>query len=134
MKETKNYIKQWEALTELLTKQFCDKYGFDYEQGFWVRDVIGETFCVDDDYYYIDFKDIMTDLKLDTEGKFKEWYNYDYHLSYLNIYPRISYPSWLKGAPLPFTQEQISQLYNIADEDREEYARQFYELNRQKNE
>lgn len=132
MKDSKRIIKRWEALTEHITREFCDKYNFDYDQGFWMGDAVGRTFCVDDDYHYIEFSDIIFDLKYDTKGEYKEWYSYDYDLRDLGVYPRINHDSWLKGLPRPFTREQINELFQIADKDREKYARVFYEQNRQK--
>jgi len=61
--------------------------------------------------YFIDRGTLIYAVENDTpEEEFFKWYDYDTDLAWLELPRRINFPSWCKGAPRPYTEEQIAEV------------------------
>lgn len=94
-------------------QKFCVKQGFDYEPEYaWVAGNAGGCANVGD--FYFSFDEIRYDIDNDIpKGKIIEWYNYCLETSMLDLPLRINYPSYCKGAPLPYNKEQIAKAQEL---------------------
>ena len=88
-------------------QRFCVKQEFNYEpDDAWVAGNAGDCANVGD--FYFGFDEIRYDIDNDIpKGKIIEWYDYTLETSMLDLPLRINYPSFCKGAPLPYSKEKI---------------------------
>ena len=85
-------------------QKFCVKQGFDYDpENAWVAGNAGGCANVGDFYFDNDIP----------KGKIIEWYDYTLETSMLDLPLRINYPSFCKGAPLPYSKEQIAKAQEL---------------------
>lgn len=94
-------------------QKFCVKQGFDYDPEYaWVAGNAGDCANVGD--FYFSFDEIRYDIDNDIpKGKIIEWYNYTLETSMLDLPVRINYPSYCKGAPLPYNKDQIAKAKDL---------------------
>ena len=94
-------------------QRFCVKQGFDYEPtDTWVAGNAGDCDNVGD--FYFGFDEIRYDIDNDIpKGKIIEWYDYTLETSMLGLPLRINYPSYCKGAPLPYSKEKIKEIRTL---------------------
>ena len=108
-------------------QRFCEKQGLDYEpDDTWVAGNAGDCANVGD--FYFGFDEIRYDIDNNIPmGKIIEWYDYCLETSMLDLPLRINYPSFCKGAPLPYNKEQIAkaQVLKARMEQAEEEFRKY---------
>ena len=94
-------------------QKFCIKQGFDYEpDDTWVAGNAGD--CANVGEFYFGFDEIRYDIDNDIpKGKIIEWYDYCLEISMLDLPLRINYPSFCKGAPLPYSKEKIEEIRTL---------------------
>ena len=94
-------------------QRFCVKQGFDYEPNdTWVAGNAGDYANIGD--FYFSFEEIRYDIDNDIpKGKIIEWYDYTLETSMLGLPLRINYPSFCKGAPLPYSKEKIEEIRTL---------------------
>ena len=94
-------------------QRFCVKQGFDYEPNdTWVAGNAGDCANIED--FYFSFEEIRYDIDNDIpKGKIIEWYDYTLETSMLGLPLRINYPSFCKGAPLPYSKEKIEEIRTL---------------------
>jgi hypothetical protein len=102
--------KQWNEVCNKYLKRFCTKHDFEFNEAeAWVRNETGEMACVSDLYFN------MTTIRYDVDNnvskeKLLQWYDYVERLTLLDCPHKISYESWCKGAPKPYSEEQLRQI------------------------
>lgn len=114
--------KKWADVCDEYLRKFCEKHEFDFETAYWVGDEPGTIAYVSD--LFVGMEDIRYDIDNNVpEDKFLKWY--EYHLEvfelecefrYRNIYKdliKINYPSFCKGAPLPYTEEDLDSFRKL---------------------
>ena len=94
-------------------QRFCVKQEFNYEpDDAWVAGNAGDCANVGD--FYFGFDEIRYDIDNDIpKGKIIEWYDYTLETSMLDLPLRINYPSFCKGAPLPYSKEKIEEIRTL---------------------
>ena len=94
-------------------QRFCIKQGYLYEQDdAWVAGNAGGCATIGD--YVFGFDEIRYDIDNDIpKGKIIEWYDYTLETSMLDLPLRINYPSYCKGAPLPYSKEKIEEIRTL---------------------
>ena len=112
-------------------KAFCEKHEFCYEDSYWVGDEPGGIACIGD--YFVRFVEMAYDIDNDVpEEMFLKWYDYDLEIGSLELdyrevicareFTKINYPSFCKGAPLPYSNEDIELMRDdIKSMDRCDY-------------
>lgn len=99
--------KNFDAACEAYVNAFCLRHGMDF--GGWVRGRVGEVAEIGD--YFIGMDEIRYDV--DTEppiGKIHEWVDYMNKLSFFGCTKRINYEHFCKGAPLPYSREDLMKI------------------------
>lgn len=93
--------------------RFCIKQGYHYEaDDAWVAGNAGGCATIGD--YVFGFDEIRYDIDNDIpKGKIIEWYDYTLETSELDLPLRINYPSYCKGAPLPYSKEKIEEIRTL---------------------
>ena len=89
-------------------QRFCIKQGYNYEpDDAWVAGDAGGCATIGD--YVFGFDEIRYDIDNDVpKGKILAWYDYILEIHTLGLPKTINYPSFCKGAPLPYSKEQIA--------------------------
>ena len=97
-------------------QRFCIKQGYHYEPNdAWVAGNAGDCANVGD--FYFSFEEIRYDIDNDIpKGKIIEWYDYTLETSMLDLPLRINYPSFCKGAPLPYSREKIEEIRTLKNQ------------------
>ena len=114
--------KKWADVCNEYLQKFCEKHEYDFECAYWVGDDAGTTACVAD--YFIGMDEIRYDIDNDVpEDKFLKWYDYSLEVfelecefRYRKLYKdfiKINYPSFCKGAPLPYTDEDLESFRKL---------------------
>lgn len=100
-------------------RRFCKKHGFYLSDADWVGDDAGGLAQIAD--YFFSFEDIRYDVDNEVpEDVIIEWYDYDLEVRSLEIdylmaknlrtFVKINYPSWCKGAPKPYTPQELAKM------------------------
>jgi len=114
-----NELKQaWRDICEEYLRLFCEKHDFDFDPEAWVGidNDPGTVICIND--MFVDMENLRYDIDNDIDaGIFESWYwtNLDREekgLKYMN------YPSFIKGAPDPYTKEQLELIDSLIEEAR----------------
>ena len=87
--------------------KFCEKHEVNFEG--WVGDRVGEVAEIGD--MYLDFSDIRYDIDTEQDiDEIEKWWAYTFDLAMLECPKTINYRSWCKGAPCPYSQEQLNAI------------------------
>ena len=114
----------WEGICNAYLRAFCEKHDLDMEEAFWGNDDPGTIACVGG--YFIEMEVIRYDIDHnELKGQFWRWYDYDLSISELEEdyryyrddkkFIHISYASFCKGIPLPYSQEEIRRMRTELD-------------------
>ena len=114
--------KKWADVCNEYLRKFCEKHEFDYETAYWVGDDPGTIACVAD--IFVGMDEMRYDIDNNVpEDKFLKWYDYsldvyniesDYHEKQdIKSFIHINYPSFCKGAPLPYTEEDLDSFRKL---------------------
>lgn len=133
----------WEGICNAYLKAFCHKHLLDLDEAFWGHNDPGTIACIEGNFIEMDV--IRYDIDHDVPPEmFWEWYDYDLEIGELEAdyryyndvkqFVHINYPSFCKGAPLPYSSEEIGEMKRELAEIRgpidrsEEYIRVMSEL------
>ena len=96
-------------------QRFCIKQGYHYEpDDAWVAGDAGGCATIGD--YVFGFDEIRYDIDNDVpKGKIIAWYDYVLEIRTLGLPKTINYPSYCKGAPLPYSREEIEKNPDIEE-------------------
>lgn len=115
---------EFENLCEEYLRIFCTKHELDYEEDAWVGQV-GEVAMLGD--YFVNFHDMRYDIDNEVpEEAYFEWYDYDLRCALAECSRKINYPSWCKGAPKPYSEEELRNIEKMRNEI-DEATRKFHE-------
>ena len=114
-----NLKDSWRELCDAYLRAFCEKHEYDYDDAYWVGDDPGTIACVAD--IFVGMDEMRYDIDADVpEELFLKWYDYslEVHEAEMNWRERhkvrefvhINYPSFCKGAPLPYSKKQLADL------------------------
>ena len=111
----------WEGICNAYLKAFCDRHLLDMGESFWGHGDPGTIACVEGNFISMDVIRYDVDHDIPPEV-FWEWYDYELDISEIEAdyryyndlrkFTHINYPSFCKGAPLPYSPEEISLLRN----------------------
>ena len=111
-----NLKDSWREVCDAYLLAFCEKHEYDYDDAYWIGDDPGTIACVAD--IFVGMDEMRYDIDADVpEELFLKWYDYslEVHEAEMNWRERhkvcefihINYPSFCKGAPLPYTEKQL---------------------------
>jgi hypothetical protein len=102
------YLKsQYNSVVGDYCQMFCLKHGWLYDPKNWVGNRVGEVLNINEEMF-VDFNDIKADIDNDFKIEdFEDWYNYTQELFALGCTKQINYYAFAKGAPLPYSKEQL---------------------------
>lgn len=110
----KNELKnRWTEVSNEYLRLFCEKHEYDYEPDAWIGQDAGTVASIGD--MFVSMDDMRYDIDNNVEAQlFDKWYweSLDRHekgLKYMN------YPSFVKGAPDPYTPEQLKLIDELID-------------------
>ena len=94
-------------------QRFCEKQEFHYEtDDAWVAGDVGGCATIGD--YVFGFDEIRYDIDNNVaKGKILAWYNYVLEIHTLGLPNTISYPSFCKGAPPPYSRDKIEEIRTL---------------------
>ena len=113
------YRNMYKALANHYLRRFCTMYDFDYNDADWVADEPGGVAMVAD--YFVGFDELRfaVDYKVPWV-MFSRWYDLTMEIHTLESDIRmgekftslvkINFPSYCKGAPLPYTEKELKKL------------------------
>lgn len=119
----RNFKNNYETACNDYIKELCKRYDWCYEDGWWVCNEIGGTFCTSDIEYSLSMNDIK--LLVDENVDFKifgEWWDYNLVMSYaIMLYPNndkyhmINLHTWLNNYPdnKKISQEELNKIEKI---------------------
>lgn len=119
----RNFKNNYETACNDYIKELCKRYDWCYEDGWWVSNEIGGTFCTSDIEYSLSMNDIK--LLVDENVDFKifgEWWDYNLVMSYaIMLYPNndkyhmINLHTWLNNYPdnKKISQEELNKIEKI---------------------
>ena len=119
----RNLKNNYETACNEYIKELCKRYDWCYEDGWWVSNEIGGTFCTSDIEYSLSMNDIK--LLVDENVDFKifgEWWDYNLVMSYaIMLYPNndkyhmINLHTWLNNYPdnKKISQEELNKIEKI---------------------
>ena len=119
----RNFKNNYETACNDYIKELCKRYDWCYEDGWWVSNEIGGTFCTSDIEYSLSMNDIK--LLVDENVDFKifgEWWDYNLIISYaIMLYPNndkyhmINLHTWLNNYPdnKKISQEELNKIEKI---------------------
>lgn len=106
---------QWKEICDEYLQEFCDRHEYDIADAFWVGNDAGGIVGICD--MYIDMDNIRYDVDNQVPiDKFEKWYTANLDLAMLQINGCPTYPNYCMGAPMPYTGEQIQELYELQAE------------------
>ena len=117
-----NLKDSWREVCDAYLLAFCEKHEYDYDDAYWVGDEPGTLAYVSD--LFVGMEEIRYDIDNDVpEEMFLKWYDYsldvyniesDYHEKQdIKSFIYINYPSFCKGAPLPYTNEDLDSFKKL---------------------
>lgn len=94
--------------------KFAKKHEYDFD--YWVGDRTGEI-AVFNEEFFVDLSTIRYDIdkEIDSE-EFEKWWFYSLDLEELECPQKINYESWCKGAPLPYSREELEHIRILRNE------------------
>ena len=119
----RNFKNNYETACNDYIKELCKRYDWSFEDGWWVSNEIGGTFCTSDIEYSLSMNDIK--LLVDENVDFKifgEWWDYNLIISYaIMLYPNndkyhmINLHTWLNNYPdnKKISQEELNKIEKI---------------------
>lgn len=119
----RNFKNNYETACNDYIKELCKRYDWSFEDGWWVSNEIGGTFCTSDIEYSLSMNDIK--LLVDENVDFKifgEWWDYNLVMSYaIMLYPNndkyhmIDLHIWLNNYPdnKKISQEELNKIEKI---------------------
>ena len=119
----RNLKNNYETACNDYIKELCKRYDWSFEDGWWVCNEIGGTFCTSDIEYSLSMNDIK--LLVDENVDFKifgEWWDYNLIISYaIMLYPNndkyhmINLHTWLNNYPdnKKISQEELNKIEKI---------------------
>lgn len=126
---------RYQDICNIYLQEFITKHDFPCEydsNDVWVGNNPGTIAMLGD--FFVAFDDIRYDIDNNIpEEKYIQWYSRYEELSFLGL-KYMNYPSFCKGAPEPYTEEQINNIMvarervNRAKEDLEKCMRDIKEL------
>ena len=110
---------RWREVCNAYLQAFCEKHEYDYDDAYWVGDDPGTIACIAD--LFVGMDEIRYDIDENVpEEMFLKWYDYSLsvHEAEMNWRERhkfrefihINYRSFCKGAPLPYSEDQLKIL------------------------
>lgn len=132
---------KWREVSDEYLKLFCEALGFDYDSdAYWIGDDPGTIAQIGDFFVGINEMRFFVDNAVDPELFFK-WYDYSLDIHELQAdynqfegYTQltdISFESFVKGAPKPYSYTQIKKMQESLSAIRkstEAFKEQFKEL------
>lgn len=119
----RNFKNNYETACNDYIKELCKRYDWSFEDGWWVSNEIGGTFCTSDIEYSLSMNDIKLLVDENVEFKvFSEWWNYNFIISYaIMLYPNndkyhmINLHTWLNNYPdnKKISQEELNKIEKI---------------------
>ena len=95
----------YKAVSDAYARRFCEMYGFDFSDGWWVSDEAGSVFCTSDMEYSLSMTDIV--LLVDNcipYKTFKEWWDWNMYahmakeVNYrTHTFQEVNLKSWIMG-------------------------------------
>lgn len=99
--------ENFETACEAYVRAFCQRHEIGFEG--WVRGRVGEVAGIGD--YFFGMDEIRYDVDTEQpEEKIFEWVDYMNQLSSLGCTKRINYEHFCKGAPLPYSREDLMKI------------------------
>ena len=119
----RNFKNNYETACNDYIKELCKRYDWCYEDGWWVSNEIGGTFCTSDIEYSLSMNDIKILVDENVDFKiFSEWWDYNLVMSYaIMLYPNndryhmINLYTWLNNYPdnRKISQEELNKIEKI---------------------
>lgn len=101
-------MTRWVDICNEYLRLFCDRHGYAYHPEDWIGGEAGGIIEIADMFVNMDNIRYDVDNEIPTD-KFSEWYWNSVEHSELGL-KYMNYPSYCKGAPDPYTQEQIQSI------------------------
>lgn len=99
--------KYYEGMCEDYVKVFAEKHEMEFEG--WVGDAVGGVATFGDWFFNLD--DIRYDVDNDVPNdEIIKWIDYTSRCYALGCPKTINFPSWIKGAPKPYTEEELDKI------------------------
>lgn len=119
----RNLKNNYETACNDYIKELCKRYDWCYEDGWWVSNEIGGTFCTSDIEYSLSMNDIKLLVDENVDFKiFSEWWDYNLVMSYaIMLYPNndkyhmIDLHIWLNNYPdnKKIPREELNKIEKI---------------------
>ena len=119
----RNFKNNYETACNDYIKELCKRYDWCYEDGWWVSNEIGGTFCTSDIEYSLSMNDIKLLVDENVDFKiFSKWWDYNLVMSYaIMLYPNndryhmINLYTWLNNYPdnRKISQEELNKIEKI---------------------
>lgn len=119
----RNFKNNYETACNDYIKELCKRYDWSFEDGWWVSNEIGGTFCTSDIEYSLSMNDIKLLVDENVDFKiFSEWWDYNLVMSYaIMLYPNndryhmINLYTWLNNYPdnKKISQEELNKIEKI---------------------
>ena len=119
----RNFKNNYETACNDYIKELCKRYDWSFEDGWWVSNEIGGTFCTSDIEYSLSMNDIKLLVDENVDFKiFSEWWDYNLVMSYaIMLYPNndkyhmIDLHIWLNNYPdnKKISQEELNKIEKI---------------------
>lgn len=119
----RNFKNNYETACNDYIKELCKRYDWCYEDGWWVSNEIGGTFCTSDIEYSLSMNDIKLLVDENVDFKiFSKWWDYNLVMSYaIMLYPNndkyhmIDLHIWLNNYPdnRKISQEELNKIEKI---------------------
>lgn len=119
----RNLKNNYETACNDYIKELCKRYDWCYEDGWWVSNEIGGTFCTSDIEYSLSMNDIKLLVDENVDFKiFSEWWDYNLIISYaIMLYPNndkyhmINLHTWLNNYPdnKKISREELNKIEKI---------------------
>lgn len=119
----RNFKNNYETACNDYIKELCKRYDWSFEDGWWVCNEIGGTFCTSDIEYSLSMNDIKLLVDENVDFKiFSEWWDYNLVMSYaIMLYPNndkyhmIDLHIWLNNYPdnKKISQEELNKIEKI---------------------
>ena len=119
----RNFKNNYETACNDYIKELCKRYDWSFEDGWWVSNEIGGTFCTSDIEYSLSMNDIKLLVDENVDFKiFSEWWDYNLVMSYaIMLYPNndkyhmINLHTWLNNYPdnKKISQEELNKIEKI---------------------
>lgn len=119
----RNFKNNYETACNDYVKELCKRYDWSFEDGWWVSNEIGGTFCTSDIEYSLSMNDIKLLVDENVDFKiFSKWWDYNLVMSYaIMLYPNndkyhmINLHTWLNNYPdnRKISQKELNKIEKI---------------------